>query len=114
MQRFDRNKSITVHIDDYVAQTGASRFLQLYDAWKYNKTENMEPAQLSRFDFLLIGSSTERHIMKTVSQNFSSTHRILYSVKAFQKLQLSRLSKFPYYWPVIKLKERVVVLKKLD
>uniref|UniRef100_A0A915Q744 Mannosyltransferase n=1 Tax=Setaria digitata TaxID=48799 RepID=A0A915Q744_9BILA len=79
----DRNEPISIYIDNYAAQTGVSRFLQRYNAWEYNKTENLEPFQLERFDFLLIGSYTEPDMVNIVSSNFS-THRILHRVEAFQ------------------------------
>jgi hypothetical protein len=30
-----REKPIKIHIDNFCAETGISRFLQLYDSWKY-------------------------------------------------------------------------------
>ncbi|KIH62822.1 hypothetical protein ANCDUO_06894 [Ancylostoma duodenale] len=34
-QRVDAHKPISVYIDNACAQTGVSRFMQLYDAWEY-------------------------------------------------------------------------------
>lgn len=34
-QRVDAQKPISVYIDNACAQTGVSRFMQLYDAWEY-------------------------------------------------------------------------------
>lgn len=34
MQRFDRNKPVTVYIDNFSAQTGVNRFLHLYEKWE--------------------------------------------------------------------------------
>uniref|UniRef100_A0A0N5AU12 Mannosyltransferase n=1 Tax=Syphacia muris TaxID=451379 RepID=A0A0N5AU12_9BILA len=84
MQRYDRNKLVTVHIDNYAAQTGVSRFLQFYDTWQYNKTEHLGPSDLKNFDFLLVGSYNEKNIVSVARRNYSSSHRLLFSVKAFQ------------------------------
>ncbi|VDD89624.1 unnamed protein product [Enterobius vermicularis] len=84
MQRYDRNKPISVYIDNFAAQTGVSRFLQFYDSWEYNKTENLQGEQLKRFDFLLIGSYRDRNIARFAKRKYSATHRLLYSVRAFQ------------------------------
>uniref|UniRef100_F1L0F9 Mannosyltransferase n=2 Tax=Ascaris TaxID=6251 RepID=F1L0F9_ASCSU len=114
MQRYDKNKPISVYVDNFAAQTGVSRFLQLYDAWEYNKSENLDVEGLGRFDFLLIGSYTDKNIVSTATQTFSSTHRLLFPVQAFQRVYMRRSSAFPYIWPVVKLREKMVVLKKLD
>uniref|UniRef100_A0A0M3J9A9 Mannosyltransferase n=1 Tax=Anisakis simplex TaxID=6269 RepID=A0A0M3J9A9_ANISI len=84
MQRYDKNKHISLYIDNFAAQTGVSRFLQLYDTWEYNKTDHLTNEQLARFDFLLIGSYDDRDIVSTATKNFSSTHRLLFPVNAFQ------------------------------
>ncbi|KAM3716822.1 putative Dol-P-Man:Man(7)GlcNAc(2)-PP-Dol alpha-1,6-mannosyltransferase [Dirofilaria immitis] len=113
LRHSDRNKPVSVHIDNYAAQTGASRFLQWYDAWEYNKTENLEVSHLARFDFLLIGSYMEPDIVNCTASNFFSTHHILYNVEAFQGVELRRMQWFPYYWPVTKFNAQLVVLEKL-
>ncbi|VDO45762.1 unnamed protein product [Onchocerca flexuosa] len=84
LRHFDRNKPVSVYIDNYAAQTGVNRFLHWYDAWEYNKTENLEPSQLARFDFLLIGSYVEPDIVNFTATNFISTHRISYDVEVFR------------------------------
>ncbi|VBB26726.1 unnamed protein product [Acanthocheilonema viteae] len=84
LRYFNQNNPMTVYIDNYAAQTGVSRFLELYDTWQYNKTENLGLSQLEEFDYLLIGSYTEPNIIDFAARNFSSTHRILFDVKAFQ------------------------------
>ncbi|OZC08606.1 putative valine--tRNA ligase [Onchocerca flexuosa] len=113
LRHFDRNKPVSVYIDNYAAQTGVNRFLHWYDAWEYNKTENLEPSQLARFDFLLIGSYVEPDIVNFTATNFISTHRISYDVEVFRGVELRRMRWFPYYWPVIKFNPQLVVLEKL-
>ncbi|KAK6108698.1 hypothetical protein QQG55_33040 [Brugia pahangi] len=113
LRHFSRNKPLSVYIDNYAAQTGVSRFLQWYDAWEYNKTENLEPSQLARFDYLLIGSYTEPDIVNFAARKFFSTHRVLYNIEAFQGIDFGKMQWFPYYWPIIKLNAQLVVLEKL-
>ncbi|VDM46724.1 unnamed protein product [Toxocara canis] len=84
MQRFDKQKPISVYVDNFAAQTGVSRFLQLYDAWEYNKTEDLAINDLARFDFVLIGSYMDGDIVRNALHNFSATHRLLFPVQAFQ------------------------------
>lgn len=52
--------------------------------YRYNKTENLTIDDLKRFDFLLLGTYSQKSIIETVKSNFSSSHRLLYTVKAFQ------------------------------
>uniref|UniRef100_A0A0R3RW49 valine--tRNA ligase n=1 Tax=Elaeophora elaphi TaxID=1147741 RepID=A0A0R3RW49_9BILA len=113
LRHSSRDEPITVYIDNYAAQTGISRFLQWYGAWEYNKTENLEQSQLSRFDYLLIGSYTEPDIVDFIARNFSSTHHVLYDVKAFQGIKLVKMQQFPYYWPTIRFNAQLAVLEKL-
>uniref|UniRef100_A0AAF5PTC0 Mannosyltransferase n=1 Tax=Wuchereria bancrofti TaxID=6293 RepID=A0AAF5PTC0_WUCBA len=113
LRHFSRNKPLSVYIDNYAAQTGVSRFLQWYDAWEYNKTENLEPSQLARFDYLLIGSYTEPDIVNFTARKFFSTHRVLYDIEAFQGIDFGKMQWFPYYWPIIKFNAQLVVLEKL-
>ncbi|CAG9535458.1 unnamed protein product [Cercopithifilaria johnstoni] len=113
LRHINRNKHITVYVDSYAAQTGISRFLQWYDAWEYNKTENLGSSQLAQFDYILIGSYTEPNIVSFAARNFSSTHHILYDVKAFQGIEFGRMLQFPYYWPTMKFNSQLVVLEKL-
>ncbi|KHJ75049.1 hypothetical protein OESDEN_25335, partial [Oesophagostomum dentatum] len=68
-QRVDAEKPISVYIDNACAQTGVSRFMQLYDAWEYNKTENLAPDDLQRFDFLMIGTYSG-NLKQIVSTNY--------------------------------------------
>ncbi|VDM96983.1 unnamed protein product [Thelazia callipaeda] len=113
MQRSDHNKPVSVYIDTYAAQTGVCRFLQLYDTWEYNKTENLKSSQMERFDFLILGSYTESDITNFTTLQFHSTHQILHSVKAFQGIELQRLYLLPYYWPVVKFRTQLVVMEKI-
>jgi hypothetical protein len=97
----------------YSAQTGINRFVQFYPAWSYDKTEDLSTEQLKNFDFLLLGSQTE-DVRKTAAANFTKTHRELFSVESFLKISYVKSKKFPYYFPSLKFKEQVMVLKNLN
>ncbi|KAH7730454.1 GPI mannosyltransferase [Aphelenchoides avenae] len=113
MHRYLRNKPISVHIDTYCAETGVNRFLHLYDAWEYNKTENLPQEAFGRFDYVLVGSNTE-NVRDIVGRNFSTTHKEHFSVEAFQRIAYKKSSRFPYLWPVIKFRQKVIALKRLE
>jgi len=102
-----------LHIDVFCAQTGVSRFLHFYPAWEYNKSEELGTSALKRFDFLLIGSQAD-NARQNIQANFSSTHKELFSVESFHKISYKKSKVFPYYFPLLKFKEKILVLKKLD
>ncbi|KJH53720.1 plasmid Maintenance Protein [Dictyocaulus viviparus] len=85
-QRLDADKQLSVYIDNACAQTGVSRFLQLYDNWEYNKTENLIPSDMERFDFLMIGTYSGN--LKEIVSNYSTHHRVMYAVTAFHKFSV--------------------------
>jgi len=114
MHRFDENKPRSVHVDVFCAQSGVSRFLHLYDAWRYDKTENASNEYLSQFDFLLFGSATGGNLSEIALGSFSASHRVLFSVEAFHRVQMKRSGRFPFIWPVIRFRQSAVVLKNLN
>uniref|UniRef100_A0A183CWM5 Mannosyltransferase n=1 Tax=Gongylonema pulchrum TaxID=637853 RepID=A0A183CWM5_9BILA len=83
----DRLKPVLVHIDGYAAQTGISRFLEDFDAWEYNKTENLDISDLIRFDYLMIGSYMQDHVREIAMRNFSSTHQLSFTVFSFKLIR---------------------------
>uniref|UniRef100_A0A1I7RST6 Mannosyltransferase n=1 Tax=Bursaphelenchus xylophilus TaxID=6326 RepID=A0A1I7RST6_BURXY len=113
VQRFHRNDFRRVHIDEFCAETGISQFLNNHPAWEYNKTENLPVESLKEFDFLLIGSQKD-NVYNIFQSNYSKSHKELFSVEAFFKFTYVKSSSFPYYWPRLKFKNKVIVLKKLD
>ncbi|KAK6755188.1 hypothetical protein RB195_013891 [Necator americanus] len=110
-QRVDANKPVSVYIDNACAQTGVSRFVQLYDAWEYNKTETLTPADMERFDFLMIGTYSG-NLKEIVMTNYTTHHRVMFAVPAFHRFTLKKTSSFPFYYPQMIFKEKVAVLKK--
>ncbi|CAB3396976.1 unnamed protein product [Caenorhabditis bovis] len=111
--RFDALKPVTVYIDNACAQTGVSRFLQMNDAWTYNKTEHLKPEDLKDFDFLVLGTYGTK-LKEEVQANFTTYHRPMFYVTAFHKYKLRKSKKFPFYYPEIILKEKAVVLKNKE
>ena len=111
-------ESATVYIDNYAAQTGASRFGQLFDKvseeqtskhWIYNKTENMVLAELlnqSKFTYLLVENSESTEQM--VENNMH--YEILSRIEAFAGYKISYKN---WKWPItIKRREAILVLKQ--
>jgi alpha-1,6-mannosyltransferase len=113
VHRYMRNKPVSVHIDSYCAETGINRFLQLYSSWEYNKTENLPQEAFGRFDYILIGSNTD-NMHEVAKQNYSSTHKEHFSVEAFQRISYKKSNSFPYYFPLIRFREKVIALKRID
>uniref|UniRef100_A0A0N5BJ45 Mannosyltransferase n=1 Tax=Strongyloides papillosus TaxID=174720 RepID=A0A0N5BJ45_STREA len=113
LQRFDKNKHIKVHIDEFAAQTGISKFLHFYDKWEYNKTESiqLDGEALKDFHFIILGDYNKdaKKIGLTV---FGKTHRQYFSVEAFHKVNIVKTKKFPYYVPRIMFMDKLVVLRR--
>lgn len=108
--RFDAKKPVTVYIDNACAQTGVNRFLHINDAWTYNKTENLKPADLENFDFLVLG--TYGNTLKTeVESKFVTWHRPLFFVNSFHQYKIKKSRQFPWIYPEIIYTEKAVVLK---
>ncbi|GMT08841.1 hypothetical protein PFISCL1PPCAC_138, partial [Pristionchus fissidentatus] len=117
-QRFDRAKPRSVHIDVYSAQTGVSRFYHQNAAWEYNKTEGLTPAELARFDFLIVGSDEP---LKPLIERDYAAFRPMVMIRGFARMDYripksvnEILANPPMFLPSIEVKERVVVLKKRD
>lgn len=45
---------------------------------------------------------------------FAKTHKEYYTVNGFHRISFKRSSKFPFYWPIVHLKTKVMVLKRLE
>ncbi|RCN30503.1 hypothetical protein ANCCAN_23723 [Ancylostoma caninum] len=86
-QRVDAHKPISVYIDNACAQTGVSRFMQLYDAWEYNKTETLTPEDMERFDFLMIGTYSG-NLKEIVTANFTTHHRVMFAIPAYHRIAI--------------------------
>ncbi|GMR58655.1 hypothetical protein PMAYCL1PPCAC_28850 [Pristionchus mayeri] len=117
-QRYDKARFRSVHIDVYAAQTGVSRFYESYPAWEYNKTEGLSPQDLTRFDFLIVGSDSEP--LKALIDRDYPGHRPMVMIRGFSSLKYRLPKSFTDLLhplaliPSIEMAERVVVLKKRD
>uniref|UniRef100_A0A1B6IWE4 Mannosyltransferase n=1 Tax=Homalodisca liturata TaxID=320908 RepID=A0A1B6IWE4_9HEMI len=100
---------VNVHICNLAAQTGVSRFTQIYDAWSYNKTENLELGNpsLMNFTHLLVEAKSK------YSPNIKSllrTHQVIDSVEGFSHIAYN----YALFPPIrIKTKPMLFILKRL-
>ncbi|KAK7068328.1 dolichyl-P-Man:Man(7)GlcNAc(2)-PP-dolichol alpha-1,6-mannosyltransferase [Halocaridina rubra] len=87
-QIVSREENVHVHIDNYAAQTGVSKFTELYDHWKYNKTEKLRAggqAMRSFTHILVEAKSKYSYNLK----HYTSSHDILGNVEAFSHLSFN-------------------------
>lgn len=98
---------VNVHIDEYTAQTGVTRFTQLHNHWTYNKTENLHPKSLEiqQFTHLLVGGFSEHDVL----QLYKHSHHIQVHIKGFKRLKLD-WSQFPFVF--IETETKVFLLKR--
>ncbi|CAH1732238.1 probable Dol-P-Man:Man(7)GlcNAc(2)-PP-Dol alpha-1,6-mannosyltransferase [Aphis gossypii] len=102
----DANYSI--HIGNYPAQTGVTRFTQLSNYWTYSKKENLEPGceELMSFTHLIVGSNSRDNEEMLPYRN---THTVITTVQGFSHVSFN-YNTFP---PLkIKTKTQIFVLKK--
>ncbi|XP_025191081.1 probable Dol-P-Man:Man(7)GlcNAc(2)-PP-Dol alpha-1,6-mannosyltransferase isoform X2 [Melanaphis sacchari] len=102
----DANYSI--HIDNYAAQTGVTRFTQLSDHWTYSKKENLKPGceELMSFTHLIVGSSSRDN---EEMLHYKNTHSVMSTVQGFSHVSFN-YNTFP---PLkIKTKTQIFLLKK--
>jgi len=103
-----QNTDVNVHIDVMTAQTGVSRFTQLNDNWRYNKTEELRPGgrELLQFTHLLVGSldRTARDL-----NIYEKSHSVQATVRAFSRFKLNPQN-FPPFEIVVE--PRIYLLKR--
>ncbi len=109
---------MSVHIDNYSAQTGVSRFLELNrdSGWIYDKTENLHAnsSELMVFTHLLVEADSEKDPRMLP---FKSTHEILDFVTGFSGIEYYNglatgvFSQIPNI--KIRLSPKIFILKKL-
>ncbi|PAV68611.1 hypothetical protein WR25_09446 isoform G [Diploscapter pachys] len=109
MMRADANKPYSVYIDNTCAQTGVNRFMQMYEKWNYDKTENLPLDQATSFDFICVGTYG-RNLTQIVAQ-FDKTHRPMFAIPVFDGMKWKKMSSFPFYWPEVRLLEKVAMLR---
>ncbi|XP_045583564.2 dol-P-Man:Man(7)GlcNAc(2)-PP-Dol alpha-1,6-mannosyltransferase isoform X1 [Procambarus clarkii] len=109
-QIIPQDAKVHIHIDNYAAQTGVSRFTQLHDHWKYNKTENMKAGSndMRSFSHLLVEAKSKYSYNL---KHYTSSHEIISAVEAFSHLSFN-YQQFP---PVkVRVKPAVFLLKNLE
>jgi len=103
------NSDVNVHIDVFTAQTGVSRFTQLHQEWKYNKTENLKPGGLDMLQFTHLLVETRTAGLDSLSY-YKDTHQVEDVIHGYSSIQLSRHS-IP---PVTVLTEpKIYLLKRI-
>ncbi|XP_026817640.1 probable Dol-P-Man:Man(7)GlcNAc(2)-PP-Dol alpha-1,6-mannosyltransferase [Rhopalosiphum maidis] len=98
----------TIHIGNYAAQTGVTRFTQLSAHWTYSKKENLEPGceELMSFTHLIVGSSSRDN---EEMLHYRNTHNVMSTVQGFSHVSFN-YNTFP---PLkIKTKTQIFLLKK--
>ncbi|MCL4129532.1 UNVERIFIED_CONTAM: hypothetical protein GTU68_030038 [Idotea baltica] len=114
MHRFHQmlppTENVHLHIDNFSAQTGVTRFTELHSNWRYNKTENLKAggAAIRTFTHLLVEAKSKyAYNLK----HYTVSHEILDSVDAFSHLSFNYFS-FP---PVkVRSKPAIFLLKNLQ
>eukprot|EP00795_Rhopilema_esculentum_P010255 gene10255-18949_t len=93
----------SVHIDNYAAQTGVTRFGEQNSFWRYSKEENLEESssKLQNFNYLL---------REMPCSSFSNTHRTLDVISGFDKMIFNWriLRKFLD----VRITEKICILKR--
>ncbi|XP_051889348.1 dol-P-Man:Man(7)GlcNAc(2)-PP-Dol alpha-1,6-mannosyltransferase [Pristis pectinata] len=98
--------AVSVHIDVASAQTGISRFLELNQNWRYDKTENLKPGEVGTIEYT--------HNLMEMDPNYVSqyrnTHRIMFNVSGFSGIGFNVSQLPPFY---IKIETKLVALEKI-
>ncbi|KAL4226476.1 dolichyl-P-Man:Man(7)GlcNAc(2)-PP-dolichol alpha-1 [Mactra antiquata] len=95
---------VHVHIDVPAAQTGITRFGQIYSNWIYNKTEDLEPGgtDMMSYTHIILGDNERLPLYK-------HTHNIIENITGFDRIEIN-VRKFPFlFW---KVKDKMWILKK--
>ncbi|XP_077450441.1 dol-P-Man:Man(7)GlcNAc(2)-PP-Dol alpha-1,6-mannosyltransferase [Stigmatopora argus] len=96
---------VFVHIDNYAAQTGVSRFLEEHPHWRYDKREDLHPAspEMKMFSHLLMEANA------TNVELLRDTHRPLAFVPGYDGLAL-QVFNFPPFR--VGLASKVVLMQR--
>ncbi|KAL1461261.1 hypothetical protein WDU94_013178 [Cyamophila willieti] len=106
------DSQVNVHIDNYAAQTGVSRFTQLNPGWTYNKTEYLKPGspELMSFTHLIVEAKSK---YSPNLKPYVKTHNIISIIETFSHLQFNYLN-FVTNVVNIKTKPILYILKRKD
>lgn len=102
------DENVSVHIDNLSAQSGITRFTEIYANWTYRKDEDLKAGdeELHKFDFLLVEvknkySPEMRYLLQT--------HEKLELVECFSNIGVHYTSFFPLK---IRTKPCIVIMKR--
>ncbi|KAI4545756.1 hypothetical protein MG293_002311 [Ovis ammon polii] len=97
---------VALHIDVAAAQTGVSRFLEVNSAWRYEKTEDLEPGseRMLAYTHLLMEAAPGPLAL------YQDTHRVLAHVPGTTGLSVN-LSRLPPFH--VNLQTKLVLLERL-
>ncbi|XP_076051946.1 alg12 alpha-1,6-mannosyltransferase isoform X2 [Oratosquilla oratoria] len=104
-----KEASVHVHIDNFAAQTGVSRFAQVNENWRYNKTEGLRAGsqELRSFTHLLVEAKSKYSYNL---KHYTTSHQILASIDAFSHLNFN----YQHIPPLkVRSKPSIFILKNL-
>ncbi|PIK53683.1 putative dol-P-Man:Man(7)GlcNAc(2)-PP-Dol alpha-1,6-mannosyltransferase [Apostichopus japonicus] len=101
---------VYIHIDVETAQTGASRFGQLHDSWRYNKTEGLTPGSedMQYFTHICVAANSANDPTISIYKEARS-HAILTFSEGYQGIDLE-----PWEVPRLRIEPRIFILQNKD
>lgn len=102
------DQNISVHIDDMAAQSGVTRFTEIYANWTYSKDEHLKAGDeaLHRFDFLL---AEVKHKYSPEMRFLQQTHEKVELIECFSNIGVHYTSLLPIK---IRTKPCIMIMKR--
>jgi alpha-1,6-mannosyltransferase len=100
--------NVTIHIDNLTAQTGVTRFTEIYSNWTYRKDENLKAgdAELHNFNYLLVEVKNK---FSPEMRLLAQTHEKIELVECFSNIGVHYASLLPIK---IRTKPCIMIMKK--